>query len=53
MQVATCKNASFKFERKRKSTGMEIMVKSEDVEIEFIDGDYVIRASLPHKSVVI
>ena len=29
------------------------MVKSEDVEIEFIDGEYVIRSSLPRKSVLI
>ena len=29
------------------------MVKSEDVEIEFIDGEYVIRSSLPQKSVLI
>ena len=30
---------------------MEIMVKSEDAEIEFIDGEFVIRTVVPQKSV--
>ena len=32
---------------------MEIMVKSEDAEIEFIDGEYVIRMASQQKSVFI